>query len=118
MADMLGDFEAATRATVAERRYGMNGLIRGRFYVYRYDAAERLDPRTDGAPKPEIGKAPAGKPGAQGDGHSHDDGDPPLCGTPPRFPGPIPRLPTVSGTDDGMWSPSSCSGVLSPTARG
>ena len=101
MAGMLGDFESATRATLAERRYGMNGLIRGRFYVYRHDAAERLDPRTDGAPKPEVGKAPAGKPGAQGDGHSHDGDDQPLCGTPPRFPGPIP--PVADSIRDGRW---------------
>jgi hypothetical protein len=61
-------------------------LIRGRFFVYRFDAAKRM---TD-------------HPQQEADASSNPDGarrDPPLCGTPPELP-----LPPVPDTiQDGAW---------------
>lgn len=58
-------------------------LIRGRFYVYRYDAKARLETHEH-----------------QGKRASSDDQ--PLCGTPPPFPFPIPPVPDK--IRDGQWT--------------
>jgi hypothetical protein len=63
-------------------------LIRGRFYVYRYDDRARLEERDEQVVA------------THGQDHSDPDRQP-LCGTPPPFPGPVPPVPP--GIEPGRW---------------
>lgn len=72
----------------ADDRQAVPRLIRGRFFIYRYDLAMRTDdpprPMTD-APLPQPGEA------------QHKDQ--PLCGAPPTFPLP----PVPKSIQEGRW---------------
>jgi zinc metalloprotease ZmpB len=92
VASLLGSANGDDNTGVNAAQGGRSGLIRGRFYVYRYDPEARLDARHGATPDKRDKKAAATE--FQGD-------DQPLCGTSPRFPGPIPPLdPRV---EPGRW---------------
>lgn len=87
LADILGEASyASTR--LGDRREVTLRLIRGRFFVYRYDPATR----TDDHPHPTPGTRLPQRGATQ-------DSDQPLCGTPPTLPLP----PVPDSIREGRW---------------
>jgi len=86
LADILG--KAAKASKGLDDRQTTPRLIRGRFFVYRYDLAKRTHDHPH--PKPDT-QVP--QPGAM------QDVDQPLCGTPPTLPLP----PVPKSIQEGRW---------------